>query len=263
MQTQMEGCHETHAVDPAAERIRRAGARGRPVRRAPLQHRHADGGGHPRSRGIADHAGDARRYEHAGTDPAPVAQAGGRAGRQQPVAGRQPRRRPTRGRAACMNARVVDVASNGNHLDGELLRRARSARVYDVARETALDEAPLLSARLGARVMLKREDRQPVFSFKLRGAYNRMVQLDDAQRARGVIAASAGNHAQGVALAAAKLGIRATIVMPVTAPEVKVDAVRRLGGPFVEVVLSGDSYSDAQATAARIEAERGMVFVHP
>jgi len=162
-----------------------------------------------------------------------------------------------------MNARVVDVASSVNDLDGELLHRARSARVYDVARETELEEAPLLSARLGARVLLKREDRQPVFSFKLRGAYNRMVQLDAAQRARGVITASAGNHAQGVALAAAKLCVQAVIVMPVTAPEVKVDAVRRLGGPFVEVVLTGDSYSDAQAAAARIQAGRGLVFVHP
>ena len=150
-------------------------------------------------------------------------------------------------------------------LDGDdaLLAQILGARVHDVARESALDEAPLLGARLGRRVLLKREDQQSVFSFKLRGAYNRMVQLDAAQRARGVIAASAGNHAQGVALAAAKLGIRAVIVMPVTAPQVKVDAVRRFGGEFVEVLLAGDSYSDAQAAAARIEAERGLVFVHP
>ena len=162
-----------------------------------------------------------------------------------------------------MNARVALVAPGSIELDRELLRRAHAARVYDVARETALDEAPLLSERLGARVLMKREDQQPVFSFKLRGAYNRMVRLDAAQRARGVIAASAGNHAQGVALAAAKLDIRAVIVMPVTAPEVKIDAVRRIGGAFVEVVLAGDSYSDAQAAATRIEAERGLVFVHP
>ena len=162
-----------------------------------------------------------------------------------------------------MNARVARVAPGSSELDRELLDRARTARVYDVAHETALDEAPLLSARIGARVLLKREDQQPVFSFKLRGAYNRMVRLDAAQRARGVIAASAGNHAQGVALAAAKLDIRAVIVMPVTAPEVKVDAVRRLGGAFVDVVLTGDSYSDAQAVAARIEAEHGFTFVHP
>ncbi len=147
--------------------------------------------------------------------------------------------------------------------EGDLLARIRAARVYDVARESPLERATLLSARLGQSVLLKREDQQSVFSFKLRGAYNRMVQLDPAQRARGVVAASAGNHAQGVALAAAKLGIRATIVMPVTAPQVKLDAVRRFGGAMVEVVLSGDSYSEAQATAARLQAERGAVFVHP
>ncbi|WP_199098215.1 threonine ammonia-lyase, biosynthetic [Dyella sp. ASV21] len=145
----------------------------------------------------------------------------------------------------------------------ELLRRTLGARVYDVARETALEPAPLLSTRLGQRVLLKREDQQPVFSFKLRGAYNRMAALDAAQRAHGVIAASAGNHAQGVALAAARLGIRAVIVMPVTAPQVKVDAVRRFGGALVEVVLAGDSYSDAQAAAARLQAQHGYTFVHP
>lgn len=147
--------------------------------------------------------------------------------------------------------------------DGDLLAQIRAARVYDVAHESALEPAPLLTTRLGQQVLLKREDRQPVFSFKLRGAYNRMVQLDAVQRARGVIAASAGNHAQGVALAAAKLGIRATIVMPVTAPQVKIDAVRRFGGALVEVVLAGDSYSEAQAAAAQLQAERGAVFVHP
>jgi len=145
----------------------------------------------------------------------------------------------------------------------ELLAQARAARVYEVAHESALESAPLLGARLGRPVLLKREDQQSVFSFKLRGAYNRMVRLDAPQRARGVVAASAGNHAQGVALAAAKLGIRATIVMPVTAPQVKVDAVRRLGGAMVEVVLAGDSYSDAQAAATQLLAERGAVFVHP
>ena len=147
--------------------------------------------------------------------------------------------------------------------EGDLPARIRAARVYEVARESALEAAPLLSARLGQPVLLKREDQQPAFSFKLRGAYNRMVQLDAAQRARGVVAASAGNHAQGVALAAAKLGIRATIVMPVTAPGVKVEAVRRFGGPMVEVVLSGDSYSEAQAAAAQLQAAQGSIFVHP
>src|SRR6185312_4322029 len=145
--------------------------------------------------------------------------------------------------------RVNAVAPLAVDDDGGLLAQIRAARVYEVARESALEVAPLLGARLGRRVLLKREDQQPVFSFKLRGAYNRMVQLEPAQRARGVVAASAGNHAQGVALAAAKLGIRATIVMPVTAPQVKIDAVRRLGGAMVEVMLVGDSYSDAQAAA--------------
>ena len=155
------------------------------------------------------------------------------------------------------------VAPSAVDDDGELLAQIRAAHVYDVAHESALEPAPLLSARLGRPVLLKREDQQPVFSFKLRGAYNRMVQLDPAQRARGVIAASAGNHAQGVALAAAKLGIHATIVMPVTAPQVKLDAVRRFGGTMVEIVLAGDSYSDAQAEATRLQAERGASFVHP
>jgi threonine dehydratase len=132
-----------------------------------------------------------------------------------------------------------------------------------VARETELEGARELSARTGCTVLLKREDNQPVFSFKLRGAYNRMARLGDAERARGVIAASAGNHAQGVALAASHLGCPAVIVMPVTTPRVKVDAVRSFGGPLVEVVLHGDSYFDAQARADEIAAARGLVFVHP
>lgn len=162
-----------------------------------------------------------------------------------------------------MNALAVPAEVPDRLSEHELLRLTLGARVYDVARETALEPAALLSTRLGQRVLLKREDQQPVFSFKLRGAYNRMSQLDAEQRTRGVIAASAGNHAQGVALAASRLGIRAVIVMPVTAPQVKVDAVRRFGGTYVEVVLAGDSYSDAQAAAARLQAERGYTFVHP
>jgi len=162
-----------------------------------------------------------------------------------------------------MNAVAAPAADDGAAAGDDLLTQIRAARVYDVAHESALEPAPLLSARLGQPVLLKREDQQAVFSFKLRGAYNRMVQLDPAQRARGVIAASAGNHAQGVALAAAKLGIHATIVMPVTAPQVKVEAVRRLGGAMVEIVLAGDSYSDAQTAATQLQAERGATFVHP
>ncbi len=134
------------------------------------------------------------------------------------------------------------------------------ARVYDVAVESPLELAPKLSARLHNEVLLKREDMQPVFSFKLRGAYNRIAHLSDAERARGVICASAGNHAQGVALASHRLGIRATIVMPRTTPDIKVSAVERMGA---SVVLSGDSYSDASEHAARLCETSGMSFVHP
>ncbi len=140
------------------------------------------------------------------------------------------------------------------------LRRILKARVYDVAVETPLEFAPRLSARTGNRVLLKREDLQPVKSFKLRGAYNKMALLPPEDRARGVIAASAGNHAQGVALAAERLGCRAVIVMPVTTPEVKVQAVRERGA---EVVLHGDSYSDAYDHARALQAERSLTFVHP
>lgn len=119
-------------------------------------------------------------------------------------------------------------------MGADYLRRILTARVYDVAIETDLDPAPNLSRRLGCKVLLKREDTQPVFSFKLRGAYNKMSQLSQDQLAKGVIAASAGNHAQGVALAARQLGCKALIVMPVTTPTVKIDAVRQRGA---EVVL--------------------------
>ncbi len=140
------------------------------------------------------------------------------------------------------------------------LERILRARVYDVAIESPLDPAPALSRRIGNRLLLKREDLQPVFSFKCRGAYNRMVNLTAAQRARGVIAASAGNHAQGVALAAQKLGCRAVIVMPVTTPRIKVDAVAARGA---EVVLHGDSYSDAYVHAMKLKRSRRLTFVHP
>ncbi len=142
----------------------------------------------------------------------------------------------------------------------EYLRRILTARVYDVAIESPLELAPGLSERLGNRVLLKREDLQPIKSFKLRGAYNRMAQLSRDQLKRGVIAASAGNHAQGVALAAQKLQCRALIVMPVTTPEVKVDAVRARGA---EVVLFGDSYSDAYTHALKLQRKYKLTFVHP
>ena len=141
-----------------------------------------------------------------------------------------------------------------------LVRDILTSRVYEVARETPLDRAPRLSARLGNEVLLKREDLQPTFSFKIRGAYNRIARLSEVERARGVVAASAGNHAQGVALSAKRLGIRAVIVMPRTTPEIKVDAVRNLGA---EVVLVGDHYADAQHHAETLAAESGAVFIHP
>ncbi len=135
-----------------------------------------------------------------------------------------------------------------------------TARVYDVAQETPLDVASNLSARLQNQLLLKREDMQSVFSFKLRGAYNKMVQLPSDRLAQGVIAASAGNHAQGVALAARQLGTRAIIVMPVTTPQVKIDAVRARGGV---VVLEGDTYDDACAHARQLAAEKALTFIHP
>lgn len=134
-----------------------------------------------------------------------------------------------------------------------------SARVYDVAVESPLHEAPGLSRRLGNKVLLKREDMQPVFSFKLRGAYNKMSRLSVEAAANGVIAASAGNHAQGVALAGTTLGIKTVIVMPITTPAIKIDAVRNLGG---EVILHGDTYNDAAEHAMSLVEEKGYTFVH-
>jgi threonine dehydratase len=140
------------------------------------------------------------------------------------------------------------------------IKRILDARVYDVARETPVDEALLLSARFGNRIWLKREDLQPVFSFKLRGAYNKMTKLSAEQRERGVIAASAGNHAQGLAMAAQRMGVPATIVMPRTTPSIKVDAVRSRGA---HVVLHGDSFDDAAQEARRIVDEKGLTYVPP
>jgi threonine dehydratase len=138
--------------------------------------------------------------------------------------------------------------------------RIRNAPVYDVAIESPLDFARNLSARLNNRIWLKREDLQPVFSFKLRGAYAKLASLSDDQLANGVICSSAGNHAQGVALAAQRRGARAVIVMPVTTPSIKVDAVRALAG---EVILHGDTYDDAYARARELEQQLGLVFIHP
>ena len=142
----------------------------------------------------------------------------------------------------------------------DMIRRILDSRVYDVALQTPLDPMVRLSQRLSRKVLLKREDLQPVFSFKIRGAYNRIARLSEEAKAKGVICASAGNHAQGVALSGKKLGIKATIVMPVTTPAIKIDAVRYWGG---QVVLFGDTFDEAYAHARQLEAEQGLTFVHP
>jgi threonine dehydratase len=147
-----------------------------------------------------------------------------------------------------------------NLTPADYLKKILTARVYDVAVESDLEPARALSRRLHNTVLLKREDQQPVFSFKLRGAYNKIAHLNPEQLAKGVICASAGNHAQGVALSAKKLGIRAVIVMPVTTPQLKIDAVKGFGG---EVVLHGDSYSDAYTHAVALQKKQGLTFVHP
>ncbi len=140
------------------------------------------------------------------------------------------------------------------------IKRILSARVYDVAQETPLDPARFLSQRLGNEVLLKREDLQPVYSFKIRGAYNKISNLTEAERQHGVIAASAGNHAQGVALAATRLGIKSIIVMPKTTPDIKVSAVKALGG---KVILHGDTFDQAYAHARDLIDKHGYTLVHP
>ncbi|KAA0876183.1 threonine ammonia-lyase, biosynthetic [Nitrincola tapanii] len=140
------------------------------------------------------------------------------------------------------------------------IKKILEARVYDVAIETPLHEAPSLSTRLGNRILLKREDMQPVFSFKLRGAYNRMAQLNDEEKATGVITASAGNHAQGLAMSAKAMGVKATIVMPKTTPDIKVNSVKARGG---RVVLHGDTFDEAQAHAKKLVKEKGYIYIPP
>jgi threonine dehydratase len=157
-------------------------------------------------------------------------------------------------------APAATLSKAAQAIAGAYLRKILTARVYDVAVETPLEPARNLSRRIGNQVLLKREDTQSVFSFKLRGAYNKMINLPPEALQRGVICASAGNHAQGVALSAKRLGVRAVIVMPVTTPKLKVDAVHALGG---EVVLHGDSYSDAYGHALQVEKDQGLTFVHP
>jgi threonine dehydratase len=158
-------------------------------------------------------------------------------------------------------AMCCQLPAMSKHLKpADYLKKILNAKVYDVATESALETAKNLSRRLHNKVLLKREDQQPVFSFKLRGAYNKMAHLTAEQLKKGVICASAGNHAQGVALSASKLGTRAVIVMPTTTPQVKIDAVKGLGG---EVVLFGESYSDAYNHSVMLEKKQGLTFVHP
>ncbi len=152
------------------------------------------------------------------------------------------------------------VCDKGAMNTKDYLQRIRDAKVYDVADRTPLELARNLSRRLGNRVLMKREDLQPVFSFKLRGAYNKIAGLSDEELENGVICSSAGNHAQGVALAARRRGVRAVIVMPVTTPTIKTEAVAALGG---EVVLHGDAYDDAYAHARELAEREGLVFIHP
>ena len=140
------------------------------------------------------------------------------------------------------------------------IKKILAANVYDVAEETPVESARGLSTRLGNNILIKREDLQPVFSFKIRGAYNCISQLTQAQRACGVVAASAGNHAQGVAMSAKHLGIKATIVMPKTTPDIKVNSVKALGG---KVILFGDSFAEAYAHSLKMVADKGLVYIHP
>ena len=167
---------------------------------------------------------------------------------------------PSRKTRGIFFARYHSGMTAKNLKPADYLKKILNARVYDVATESALEPAQNLSKRLHNTVLLKREDQQPVHSFKLRGAYNKMAHLTPAQLKKGVICASAGNHAQGVALGASKLGCRAVIVMPITTPQVKIEAVKALGG---EVVLIGDSYSDAFKHAVMLEKKMGLTFVHP
>ncbi|MBK8286444.1 MAG: threonine ammonia-lyase, biosynthetic [Ahniella sp.] len=155
---------------------------------------------------------------------------------------------------------IGDLGTASRTQQEPYLHRILRAQVYDVAEETPLERAPRLSKRLGTLVLLKREDLQPVFSFKLRGAYNKMRQLSAAERLRGVVCASAGNHAQGVALAGRRLGVRTVIVMPQTTPRIKVQAVADLGG---EIVLFGDDFDAAFAHARQLGTQQGLCFVHP
>ena len=178
---------------------------------------------------------------------------------------RRAARRPTAaravGRALSARADAPNIYCDPHKFD--YLREILNARVYDVAVETPLQRANSLSRKVGAEVLIKREDTQPVFSFKIRGAYNKIVSLGDAALAKGVVACSAGNHAQGVAMSCNYLKAPATIVMPRGTPRIKVDAVAQHGGDYVRVLLHGDSYDDAYAEALRLVEEEGRTLIHP
>lgn len=158
------------------------------------------------------------------------------------------------------NAPAMTAEQKKRMTSPDYLKKILAARVYDVAEETPLERAESLSKRLGNNVWLKREDLQPVFSFKLRGAYNKIASLSPQALGAGVICASAGNHAQGVALAARRRGVTARIVMPLTTPRIKIEAVRELGG---EILLHGETYDDAAAHAQKLAREEGLAFIHP
>lgn len=155
---------------------------------------------------------------------------------------------------------ACEFSGKENQTGADYLRQILRAPVYEAATVTPLQAMPRLSERIGNKVQIKREDRQPVHSFKLRGAYNMVASLSEEQKAAGVIAASAGNHAQGMALSGTKLGIKTTIVMPKTTPDIKVDAVRSFGG---QVVLHGNNFDEAKAEAERLANQHGYTFVPP
>eukprot|EP01035_Chromulina_nebulosa_P035179 gene35179-47273_t len=158
---------------------------------------------------------------------------------------------------------VASKSLHGNQSSVDYLVQILTSKVYDVAIESPLTYAANLSNILNNNIYLKREDLQPVFSFKIRGAYNKISNLSKEQQEKGVVTCSAGNHAQGVALSAAKLGIKATIVMPEATPNIKVSAVRRFGGDTTTVVLHGKNYDEAAAEAKRLVQEQGLTMVHP
>lgn len=157
----------------------------------------------------------------------------------------------------------TDFSPKSHNIAREYLPRILTSQVYEAANETPLTFAPNISTILNNEVYLKREDTQPVFSFKIRGAYNSIAKLSSTQRENGVVTCSAGNHAQGVAMSASKLGINAIIVMPIATPLIKVNAVRRFGGPTVTVKLHGQNYDEAAAEAQRLVKEQDLTLIHP